>query len=78
MLLLLSAMATEPLIGVKRGAECVSLLLPVHSLSTAKTPAVPPRGHIWKLGTLRYLSIVKNLSFDTRIIKIGPDNEILW
>ncbi|CAJ1087328.1 hypothetical protein KUCAC02_003774 [Xyrichtys novacula] len=31
--------------GAKRGAERVSLLLPVHSLSTIKTHAVPPSGH---------------------------------
>ncbi|KAM7382317.1 hypothetical protein PAMP_002055 [Pampus punctatissimus] len=31
-------------IGAKRGAECASLLLAVHSLSIAKTHVVPPCG----------------------------------
>ena len=37
--------------NVKRRAECVSLSLPVHSLSFDKPYVMPPRGDTWKLGT---------------------------
>ncbi|KAK7493365.1 hypothetical protein BaRGS_00015491 [Batillaria attramentaria] len=39
--------------NAKKGAECVSLPLPVHSLSDSKPYVVPPRGDTWKLSTLR-------------------------
>ncbi|XP_059825034.1 uncharacterized protein LOC132393598 [Hypanus sabinus] len=47
---------------VERGAECVSLLLPVQSLSTTKTPAVPPQGHTRKLGILQSQAKLQGIS----------------
>ena len=37
--------------NVKRRAECISLSLPVQSLSFDKLYVMPPRGDKWKLGT---------------------------
>ncbi|CAE1271947.1 unnamed protein product [Acanthosepion pharaonis] len=37
----------------KRGGECVSLSLPIYSLSISKPYVVPPRGDTWQPSTLR-------------------------
>ena len=34
----------------------------VHSLSTTKTSAVPPRGHTWELGTLQSQAKLQGIS----------------
>ena len=57
---------------VKRRAHCVSLSLPVHSLSIRKPYVVPPRGDIRQLSTTRTQTKLQGTrrSFDPQICDI--------